>query len=310
MNERESVLPTFYIVGAGKCGTSSVHMHLARHPRVFFPKLKEPHHFSSPPPAGELPSDVDYIASTEEYIRLYVPGRGFDARGDASTSYLYDERAAQRIREVSPGAKIVIMLRDPIARAHSEYLMNRDRGLEPEADFLAALTTDHARINRHWWLPQGYIGRGLYFRQVQRYFDIFGRDQVLVLLTCDLHQSPQHVLSTICRHICVDPTVLDATTFAEKANVWRAPRGPLVRKLSRAKVSDSLRRWLPTSTRRRLTPLFFHTTKPRLLEQEQLFLQQIFEPDICLLEELLDRRLPELRKSWVEYPESAIVARS
>src|ERR1700722_16339843 len=106
MGEQDLIWPNFYIVGAVKCGTTSLWAHLRQHPEVFLPEMKEPHFFATnigptPPAAKSLhcPGDLG------TYQRLYTSSSSFPAIGDASPSYLADEDAPRRIHEVCPLAR-------------------------------------------------------------------------------------------------------------------------------------------------------------------------------------------------------------
>lgn len=100
--------PNLYCVGAPKAGTRFVFEHLRGHSQVFLPRVKEPEFFSTYP-----------ATSIEEYSRLYARAVGFPVITDFSPFYLSDPGAHQRIHERSPAAKILVLLRDPVARTFS-----------------------------------------------------------------------------------------------------------------------------------------------------------------------------------------------
>jgi hypothetical protein len=293
------IWPSFFIVGGVKCGTTTLYSLLKKHPQVFLPELKEPHFFAdiTPPPEAR---DILCSGDPVKYQRLYRGAGSFPAIGDASPSYLWDESSPGRIYEVSPKAKIIVMLRDPIARAHSHYLMNVLHGHE-KLPFIQALRLDHAQPNKKFWRDRLLVDLGLYYKQVRRYFDTFGRDQVLVLLFDDLQRNPRELLSAVTQHIGVDPARLDESETSRSRNSYKAPKfqaayrlatGPVAKKMWRTILPESVREWLKS------TPLLYGGEKPALDEEARRFLQDIYDPDVTLLEELLDRKLPELRKSW------------
>jgi hypothetical protein len=125
VDAQNAIWPNFYIVGAPKCGTTSLYEYLKPHPQVFFPNIKEQNFFSTPPPPNAQLFDLRYCGSSEEYQLLYQGAEKFDAIGDASPSYLWDENACRRIHAACPKAKIIIILRDPAARAYSHFLSTR-----------------------------------------------------------------------------------------------------------------------------------------------------------------------------------------
>jgi hypothetical protein len=235
----------------------------------------------------------------EGYKQLYVKGQSSAAIGDASNSYLWDETAAQRIHEVSPHARILISLRDPVERAHSFYLMNLRSGDDPSPTFAEALQKDSTRNRRNWFTSWLYVEGGMYYSQVKRYFETFGRDQVLVLFFDDLVKRPQQTYAAIAQHLTVDPAAFDPAKISEAYNTYRMPRFQSAYRIAGALGLRG--KLLPESLRRRLSrnPLLFDRAKPRIDEASKLHLQSIYEPDIVRLEELLGRKLPELRKSWI-----------
>lgn len=279
--------PNFFVVGAPKAGTSSIYYHLKKHPQVFLPENKEPRYFS--PHARER-------VTLEEYQRLYRDAEGYPAVGDASPSYLLDEDAAGLIHEVSPEAKIVAILRDPVARAFSDFLFCRTLGIEPETSFLAALRRYDDRQAPEWNQSRLYIEQGMYGAQVRRYYDTFGRDRVVVLLFEDLTGNPRELFRRLASHIGVDPDFFNDADLSEPINQYRMPKRRGVVQMVR---SLRLQRLLPLAVLHRLRPLFFDTSKPSLDDASRRMLQEIYDPDLTRLEELLGRKIPELRKSWV-----------
>lgn len=295
----DTAWPNFYVVGAQKCGTTSVYYHLRRHPQVFLPEEKEPAFFANFPTAREKMIFPASRTTIDEYRRFYQGARGFGAIGDASPHYLRDEESPRRIHEVSPQAKIIIMLRDPVVRAHSAYLMNLARHFDFSPSFCEALARDEPRPKADWFTAHHYVGAGLYYEQVHRYLNIFGREQVQVLLFEDLAAKPRQLLTSIAGHIGIDPAPFAAMDLSQPYNAYQVPRFRTVYRFASALgqrtklLPPSVRAWLKE------TPLLHDRTKPPLDIESRRHLQSIFDPDITRLEELLGRKLPELRKSWV-----------
>lgn len=299
MADLELVWPNFYVVGGQKCGTTSLWAYLKQHPEVFLPDVKEPHFFadvkrSRPSRSSRFPNDL------ESYQALYRPGRGSQAIGDASPSYLSDENAPHLIHEVAPDARIIILLRDPVDRAFSHYLMPVMQIAEP-LSFLEAVKQDYARLEKGWGISKMYVDLGLYYKPVRRYIETFGRDRVLVILLDDLQKKTRQVLEEVARHIGVDPEGIRGTKVSEAHNPYKEVRFQRPYRFAtslldidkRQRLPGPLRKWLSSS------PLFYKGGKPARSHEASKFLQEIYEPDIRQLEELLGRPLPELRRTWI-----------
>src|SRR6266849_533449 len=143
------IWPNFFLVGAAKAGTTSAYAYLSQHPQVFFPRIKEPHFFTRVRPSGEQRFFVEAITDRTAYLRLFRGARGFGVVGDASPSYLWHPHVAHRIRARVPDAKIAIILRDPVERAHSHYLMDYREGVQ-DLSFYEALVRDMNRREKGW----------------------------------------------------------------------------------------------------------------------------------------------------------------
>jgi hypothetical protein len=299
------VWPNFYVVGAQKCGTTTLYEHLAKHPQVFVPEAKEPEFFSAAPDSGFVHGSK-VCKTVDDYQRQYQPGAGYPAIGDFSTGYLWDDQVPAKIRAVTPEAKIVVMLRDPVARAHSAYLMVYRNGKDTARTFQEALERDAHRSRSSWFSAFHYVDAGLYHLQVKRYLDTFGSDRVLVLMFEDLIRQPRELLVRISRHLGIDPEPFSSLDLSEAYNQFRAPRSMGAYKLLRNPYLKKLRkRVLPAAAQNWLrdNPLFYSHKKPDLDEASRGMLERIYDSDISSLENLLSKRYAELRKSWVTVSE-------
>lgn len=187
--------PNFFIVGAPKCGTTSMSTYLSQHPEIFIAE-KDLHFFAS-----DLIHPWRDIEKPEEKYISYFANAGDEKRlGDASVWCLYSKTAAYSIKEFCPSAKIIIMLRNPIDMLYSYYNFFYRLGKEDISDFKAALEAEPERKRGKrlpQWLYNNDVGEffpieGLFYRevvkytlQVQRYFDCFGRDNVRVIIFDD-----------------------------------------------------------------------------------------------------------------------------
>jgi hypothetical protein len=154
--------PDFFEVGAPRAGTTSLWDDLDRHPQIFMSPLKEPHFFCS-----YKPDFVPTVSDEDDYLRLFADARPGQLRGEASPSYLRDTQAPTAIARVRPDARIVVMLRDPVARAYSEYWHRVRYGRQPRpfAEVIRAALDSPQRPT----LGSRYLATGLYADGVERY---------------------------------------------------------------------------------------------------------------------------------------------
>lgn len=189
-------LPDAVVLGAMKSGTSSLHHYLVQQPGVIEPLRKEVHYFDLNFARGEAWYRAHFGRDGEPGLNL-----------DSSPYYLFHPAVPQRLHAVLPGAKLVALLRDPVRRAYSHYWHERDKGRETlsfedavaaEAERLgdaqrrlADGTLEHSRDHQHF----SYLARGRYAEQLDRWFAVFPRAQLLVLRFEDLARDPLGVLN-------------------------------------------------------------------------------------------------------------------
>jgi len=288
MNASGMIWPNFFVVGAPKAGTTSLYEYLKPHPQVYLSEIKEPKYFTP-----QLRESV----SLEQYRQLYEKAAGISAIGDLTPFYLWDSTAPQRIHEVSPDARIIVMLRDPVARAYSHYLMAVALGHE-KASFSEALSRYRERGAPDWYLSSHYIEHGMYGEQVERYRSVFPASHVALFLFDDLVGNPRQVLTGIAEHLGINPEPFATVSLSEAHNAFRMPRFP---KAIHLVWKFGLNRFVPSAVKKRLSrnSLLFDVSKPSMDESSRRYLQQLYEPDVARLEKLLGRNFPELRKSWI-----------
>src|SRR3954471_3920267 len=128
-------LPEFLIAGVPKAGTTALHAALVGHPELFLSRVKEPKFFLSdgPPPARGGPGDVqtfqEHVWRRTDYEALFAPAPPAPRRGEATPFYLYDLAAHDRIKSLVPDVRLIILLRDPVDRAHSNWTHLWNAGL-------------------------------------------------------------------------------------------------------------------------------------------------------------------------------------
>jgi hypothetical protein len=209
-------LPDFLIAGVPKAGTTALHAALVAHPELYLPTVKEPKFFLThdrPPPTagpGDVQTFQEHVRRQEDYEALFDPAPPGTLRGEATPFYLYDFAAHERIKSLIPSARLILLLRDPIDRAHSNWTHLWNAGLEPEADFLAACRDEERRKAAGWADFWHYMSLGRYGEQIQHLYRHFPREQVLLLRYRDLRDAPEATLDRVCTFLGVSPGVLNA----------------------------------------------------------------------------------------------------
>jgi hypothetical protein len=282
--------PNLFLVGAAKAGTTSLYETLARHPAIFMSPVKEPHYFSRIKPSAERRAFFPHVADEASYLALFAGVAGEELVGEASTSYLWERETAQRIRDRVPDARILIMLRDPVERAYSQYWNDVREGLE-KRQFLDALIDERRSGPGAWGVSSLYIDCGLYAEQVERYLDAFGsrvHASLFEEFTADEASTTAETLS----FLGVEP--LEGGARSDQMNPGSLPRNRLsgallgsgrVRTLARATVPRRARSLLRGALLRR-------SARPAMAPAARGLLTEVFEPEIERLEALLSRSLP------------------
>ena len=210
---RYRVLPNLLVIGAQRCGTSSLYKYLGSHPEVAASLRKETRYFTL------------YFDKGEEWYRAHFPLRslaGSSARVvfEATPDYMLDPRCAERVIRSAVRCKIVVILRDPVERAFSHYLHHRRLGQEP-LSFEEALEQEESRLapyrvvlEEDWdaplpkeWQRYSYVTRGLYAEQLEPWYARFGADSILVLHSEDLFRKPAEVFDGLCAFLGISPWV-------------------------------------------------------------------------------------------------------
>jgi hypothetical protein len=184
--------PDFFIVGAPKCGTTAMVEYLSKHPDIFMAK-KEAHFFGSDLRFGPQ----FYRRERNAYLQLFDDWNGQSRMGESSVWYLYSTQAAAEIKAFNPRSRIIIMLREPTEMLYSLYHQFRADGNEHLPTFEEALAAQNDRragrhITRYTYFNQGLIYHEVarYTEQIRRYFNVFGREQVHVVLYDDFAAKP------------------------------------------------------------------------------------------------------------------------
>ncbi|MGI9417583.1 MAG: sulfotransferase family protein [Geminicoccaceae bacterium] len=179
--------PNLFIVGAPKCGTTSMAAYLDQHPDIYFAARKEPFFFSTDLPHAKA------VTAEEDYLSLFEEGASSRYRAEGTTWYLYSKRATEAIHELCPDARIIVMLRDPIDLIVSQFQYNLLNGNEDLETIEQALAAEPARRDGKKIPGSNRIEAALHYTamvdfapQIERYQVRFGEDRVHVILFDDL----------------------------------------------------------------------------------------------------------------------------
>jgi hypothetical protein len=246
-------LPDFLVAGVPKAGTTALHAALAPHPGLYLSQIKEPKFFltDGPPPTRGGPGDAltyrEHVWERDKYEALFDAAPPGTLRGEATPLYLYDPAALRRIRALIPGARLIVVIRDPVERAHSNWTHLWSAGLEPVGDFVRACAEEERRIAAGWASFWHYCGLGRYGEQLEYAFSLFPPEQLLVLRYRLLIDDPVATLDKICGFLGVATGVLAAIP---RENVTAHPEHTLAHRAVSLgmRASDAVGRLLPGST--------------------------------------------------------------
>jgi hypothetical protein len=290
-------MPNFFIIGAQKAGTTSLYHYLDQHPQIYMSPVKEPHFFEGMYQEYRWPGfRISPVTDLRDYQALFEGVSDEKAIGEVSTSYLYSEKAPGLIKRSIPDAKLIAVLRNPADRAYSNYLHLVQLGLEPLASFADALQAEEGRVRDKWGPMWYYRRKGFYRAQIERYFDTFGPDQVMVYLYDDLRGHSLDVLRGIFRFLGVDETFVPDTSI--KHNTSGLPRSRTfylkVKKLT-ARYPGLLERFLGARPYRYAKSRFFVKPPPFPTELRRELIGS-YKEDILELQDLIGRDL----SPWLE----------
>lgn len=296
-------LPDFFLLGAPKAGTTALHAALAQHPQLYLSPVKEPKFYlcdgrrpprSSQRGPGDAHSAQEWIWRRSQYEALFDAAGPGTLRGESTPFYLYDRTAHARIQADVPGARLLVVIRDPVDRAYSNWMHLRSDGLEPIGDFAQAWAAEDERVAAGWAPFWHYRRLGLYGEQLRDLIERFGSEQVQVLRYRDLVETPRLSLDEVCRFLGVRTGVISG---AQRANSHPyVPPSPQARVLARTlRVGARLGSYVPPQLWRRLSrPLLAAlqqegARRPVLDPDLRLQLVEAYREDNALLADLTGR---------------------
>lgn len=220
-------LPNTFLGGAQKCGTTTLHRLLERHPQVFFPARPQEIHF--------FDLERNFARGPGWYRRHFEAWAGEPVVAQTSPLYLYEPKVAARAQALVPEARWVFLLRHPVDRAYSHYWHEVRYGWE-SLPFEQALAAERQRLEagedarRHC----SYLDRGRYGSQLARFVERFGRERLLVATYDELTANPVALARRVASFLGLDPEALRPEPVAAKNhNPAMLPRFPVVQRLLR-----------------------------------------------------------------------------
>jgi hypothetical protein len=267
----EGRLPSFMVIGAVKAATTWIGHQLRHHPMLWLPKT-EPHFFS-----------VEYERGVDWYRSLFAEAPADRIVGEKSADYLAHPDAAERIAALLPDIPLIVQLRDPVARAYSDYCMLYRRG-QVSGDPRRYLDSRIAAGGR-------FLEGGRYAHHIRRLFDHIPSRRLEVILYEDIRREPEAVIARVCEHIGV-PTHIAPEAVGDRRNDSLAPTLPLpLRRMLRPArpLLDPQRSnpWLA----RVWTSLARPVRYPPLTEELRAMLRDYYRDDIRDLGAILKRDL-------------------
>ena len=221
-------LPDFFLAGQSKSGTTALYEMLRQHPAIFMPATKEPSYYCRDLLADGGPWQAP---TREQYLELFSPARPAQRVGEASPTYVWAPRAAERIAADRPDAEVIVVLRDPatfLVSLHAEMLRHR---IEVEPDLRRALALEPARRRGERTVATNsrpsalhYSERVRYAEHLRRYLAVFDAAQLLVLVYEDVRADNAAALRRIFAFLGVDPAFTPHPSAANPSVRLRAPR--------------------------------------------------------------------------------------
>jgi hypothetical protein len=196
--------PNLFIIGAPRCGTTSLFAALKQHPDVYTSVLKEPHFY-----ATDLPAQPHTVSDTDDYHRLFSAAGDQRYRAEASVWYLYSHKAPELISKAHPDARIVLLLRNPVDMLISLYDLYLRTGNEGDTNPEKAIfRTNETRFTATYF-PFGlhYLRLLDITRPLMRWRSFFPEHQIRVLIFEEMYAVPEASFRELCGWLDIDRNI-------------------------------------------------------------------------------------------------------
>jgi hypothetical protein len=273
--------PNLFILGAPRCGTTAMFESLGAHPQIHAAAVKEPRYF--------IPDKNEF--SLERYLGLFAAATEEPWLLEASAGYLSTPQAPARIREFSPGARAIVMVRDPVEQLRSLHALRVFLHRERSTDLATELARPDAE-ELYWNLVRngGHLARLL---------EVFPREDVLVVVHDDFIEDNAGQYRRVLEFLGVEASftplfrVVNATSEPRSKTIQRAlwREDGVIRTVARATLPKELRGWaFDRAARANRRPRVPAAVEPALAVE----LWRELEPDVQALGRLLGRDLVSL----------------
>ena len=222
-------LPDFVIIGAQKCGTTSLHYFVAMHPNIAPASKKEIHYFSLRYKFGEQWYRSHFPTNLSRRY-FYKKTKQKLLSGEASPTYIFYPTVPDRMKKVLPDVKLIVILRNPVDRAYSQYHHNIRHNNET-LSFEKAIELEEERctgekellIREPDFVPvhyrhHSYLARGIYADQLENWFKHYRKSQFLILTTEDFRKNSQQTLNRVFDFLEVSPFKVENLTDRNVGN--------------------------------------------------------------------------------------------
>lgn len=279
--------PNFFLIGATRSGSTSLYYYLGQQPKIFLSLVKAPKYYS---PLSRKLKESQYHEK-EECSKLFDKVKNEIAIGEGSNIYLFDPDAAKAIHSDIPNAEIIAILRNPVDRYFVMYLRNeRNKGKNEKNTLLESFEKDKKELGNYSDVNNP-ISQNLYSKQIKRYVDVFGKDQVKILIFEEFIKNVKGSVKDVLNFLDIreihefDEKVLKSYSSEKREHVEKVLDNKLIKSIGRKLFPKSTRLILNKKLRVK------NIKKSELSDKERTLLRDYFNEDIQKLEKIIGRKL-------------------
>ncbi|MGM0466005.1 MAG: sulfotransferase domain-containing protein [Acidobacteriota bacterium] len=300
--------PNLFLVGSGKCGTTTLYDCLKQHPDVFMCSPKEPAYFCKDfhEESDEFHKKKKFFSfrDKQDYLSLFSSAKTQSVRGEASTLYFLSQVAAKNIYEFNPEAKIIITIRNPVDllySVHGEYVLRFRENINDFAEALAAEKQRRNGENVPKTIPAPsllfYSDKVKFSSHIQRYLDFFDKEQVKVIVYEDFKENNYKVIQDLFKFIGVNPNIdIDLKTYRASRKI----KSKLIKNiLASPYISQFPKKIIKGKNYYKLRSLFYkeiaeEMSRPQLQPKLKKEIMEKCREEVEKTERLIQRNLSEI----------------